>query len=173
MGLSRRNFWGLAALAACIPFRPSLASGVADDRNNKWHRIRVAPGVDSFADLKKWVEDLPNEQRRGSPTAVCKETGQEYTELFVYGLARPGDEAVVERDVATQMQQKICRALTDRVNSTIYWRIPLEWEIDQRALVVEYREDGPDLDFVTNERCVTDKNWMRVAAYCRLALGKE
>ena len=54
----------------------------------------------------------------------------------------------------------------------IYWRVPLEWETRPTGVIISYAEDGDKVDHVTDKRCFKDENWVRVAAYCRLAVGK-
>lgn len=56
----------------------------------------------------------------------------------------------------------------ERREGRIHWRIPLETEISAHEVVVKYDESGPDIDSLVARRCVKDKNWMSVKAYCRL-----
>lgn len=134
--------------------------------------IRMASGADSFKSLQAWVDTLPR-QKTGSPTAICAQTGEKYVELFVRALFRPGDEKVIERQLASQMQQHICSQFTDRRDGTIYWRIPLEWETRTAPQVIDVRDDGPDIDFVTNLRCVMDHNWLCMKVYCLMTVSPD
>jgi len=128
--------------------------------------------VDTFSDLNKWIVGLPNEQFDGTTGAVCEQTGGEYTELFETHFARSGDENVAERAVARRMQRAI-RDFIGGSSAPIFWRKCLEHQIHSTSQVVVYAEDGPDIDFYTDRRCVKDHNWKRAAAYCRLAIAKE
>ena len=127
--------------------------------------MRVFVDFDNFSGLKKWLAELPN-QTVGDPTAIC-ETGEPYIEFQESALARPGDVEVIEREVARRMGRRLGEYLDPR-KGRIYWRIPFESDIDQTNVVVRYDENGPDLDPVLDRKCVMDKNWRRITAYCRL-----
>ncbi len=135
------------------------------------HTIRFPNGASTFEELKEWISGLPNRQANGSPTNICSQTGDEYVEVFSRHAARPGDEKYAEKMVVEDMQRQICKLFTDRLHGTIYWRVPLETQIQKWSRVKEYREDGPDVDFLTDRRCVMDRNWKAVKAYCRLTVG--
>lgn len=105
--------------------------------------------VKSFDELKDWLDKLPNPQAPGTPAMICGQTGGEYTELLSDGLARPGDEIVVEERVAADMMRQIKNMVTSP-EIPVYWRVPLEWEV----------------------RALGSEDWIRVAAYCRIAVGK-
>lgn len=124
----------------------------------------------TFESLKVWFDSMPD-QRMGRAASLC-ETGDTYTEFFAKGLARPGDEMVVEVEVAEQMYRTLVSHFANK-RGRIYIRIPLEWEIKPHSVVVRLDENGPDIDFTTNEKCVMDHNWRRVACYCRLFRAAE
>lgn len=121
--------------------------------------------VSGFKELADRLKGLPD-QTIGLPCHVC-ETGEPYQEFFSFGLARPDDVAVVERAVAGDMSKRLDEYLNSR-GGRIYWRIPFEWEITQKPVVVRYDENGPDKDPVMDRKCVMDKNWLKVACYCRV-----
>lgn len=53
----------------------------------------------------------------------------------------------------------------------VYWRCPFDADIQDWNRVVEYRDDGPDKDFITDRRCVMDRSRVLVKAYCLLVVG--
>lgn len=166
---SRRKW---LSVFACLPGLAFLSTPVQATAN-RWVRIRMPSGASTFAELEVWLDKLPNRQEKGSPTAVCGQTGEKYVELRSRHWARPGDEAFAERAVVAEMQRGICELFTDRVNGVVYWRIPLETEIIARPQIVAYREDGLDFDLIFDRRCVKDHNWIEVSGYCRLAVSKD
>lgn len=117
-------------------------------------------GFEGFADLKKWLE--------AKPSVKGEVHARQYTEVFAAHLARPGDEKFAERMVAGLMAYQIERM----GRGLIHWRIPFESEIKDDPQIIEYCEDGPDLDFATNKRCRKDHNWKSIKGYCRLAVEK-
>ena len=151
-------------------------------------------GVRNFSDLKKWVDSLPVKQVDGTPTAICGETGEKYTVRLFGGLARPGTEHLLEESLAVQMQNAISKAIEyaipyDMENGkwatpnnnvrpksakiedvTIYWRERLESGRDNYPVVTAYSEDGPDFDFLTDRRCMMDREWRKIGIYCRFTV---
>jgi hypothetical protein len=121
--------------------------------------------VHSFAELKKIADGL-DDQTTGEPNAIC-EIGTPYIEFLHKGLARPGDEAIIERVVVGAMVRALNVYLGDK-HGTIYWRERLEMDVGPYGVVLRYDNNGPDIDEVTNRRCVKDKNWVRIGIYCRL-----
>lgn len=120
---------------------------------------------DSFASLKDALDKLPD-QVTGLPASVS-DVGEEYVQFFESALSRPDDVAVIERAVANRMWRSMNDYLSRR-EGRIYWRIPFETDIDDHAVVLRYDDNGPDMDFLTNRKCYTDKSWKRVACYARL-----
>lgn len=118
----------------------------------------------SFEDLRRWLASIPN-QSRG--TGITSMNGRPYIEFSQMGIARPGDEAMVERVVAQTMQHTLVAYFSLRPGH-LYWRLPLETDISAWSIITRYDDEGPDQDWITNRRCHVDKNWLRVAAYCRL-----
>jgi hypothetical protein len=121
--------------------------------------------ITGFESLHHWVKQLPD-QTMGDPCAICQ-MGEPYVELLEQALSRPDDIAVIEIEVARKMLQRMATYLEDK-SGRIYWRIPLETVIESHQVVVRYDANGPDIDFITDRKCFVDKNWKRVAAYCRL-----
>lgn len=157
----------------------SLPAKAGNPEDLRWTALAPRAPVSTFAELNEWLKSLPNEQFFDERTAICRRTGKEHRELFVSQLARPDDVKTAEREAVYRMQNLICAELAVRSFKPvpysprpIYWRIPLEWEVQDRPQVVEYREDGPDMDFMTNQRCVMDHNWKAVKAYCRFSVGE-
>lgn len=127
----------------------------------------------SLAELKAAINLLPNKQILAKPQGICEATGEEFKEIYVRHICRPGDEVFAERHVAQQMGWRIGELFTDRIYGTIYWRIPLEWEIVSAPQIVRYCEDGPDIDYVMDKRCLKDHTFRAIKAYCRLTVGKN
>lgn len=119
----------------------------------------------SFGELKTYLAGLSN-QVVGAAASVC-ETGEPYVEFFEVGLARPADVEIIERLVAGRMGVHLQEYLGGR-SGRIYWRIPFESEVTEYPIVARYDDNGPDRDVVTDRKCVFDRNWRRVACYCRL-----
>lgn len=167
MMFSRR--W-LLSLIGTLPFVGTAAKA---ETWHKWYpadfRNKTIPVTSvyasSFAELEAKLDALPNQQL-GSPTAVCKETGEEYETITISAWARPGDEAFIEKAVANQMSTRISTAMNGRIG-TIYWRSCFEASIRQSSQVLSYDDSGPDIDFLTDKRCHMDHNWVAVGAYIR------
>jgi hypothetical protein len=129
------------------------------------HPFAAFPDCNDFASLKAHLAQWPD-QAIGLASAVC-EAGEKYVEFFEVALARPDDVEVIERLVAQRMSERLRDYLSPR-HGRIYWRIPFESEISEWSVVSRYDENGPDRDELTDRKCVKDKNWRRVACYCRL-----
>lgn len=124
----------------------------------------------TFAALKADLENIDG-QNIGRPGPTC-ETGDPYVEFYASAYARPGDEALMEATVAEEMQLRLGRYFSEGRYGCLYWRMPLEWEIAPHSIVIQLDENGPDIDFITGQRCVKDHNWIKIAAYCRLFRAK-
>lgn len=168
--MNRRNFTiSLWASAAALLGLGRAASAVPSDSPYENYFTWAVQDVESFADLKAKLDALPN-QCLGLSQRVC-ETGEKYLEIFEAAFARPGDVAVVERQVAASMARRISAAMEGRPGK-IHWRVPFESEITDTQVVVRYDANGPDVDFITNQRCYVDKNWKRVGAYVRFTKAR-
>lgn len=121
--------------------------------------------MQSFADVEKWLTDLPNQQD-GLAGPLC-EAGEPYQEFYATGLARPGDENAVEEHVASHMHRQLATYFEDR-KGRIYWRKRFETDDSPRGVIIRFDENGSDTDFETGRKCVKDNNWRRLACYCRL-----
>lgn len=124
-----------------------------------------AQKLSGFKELKAKLDALPN-QTVGSPSAIC-ETGEPYVEFSEFALARPHDIAVVESYTASRLGCRVLDYFQSR-GGRIFWRVPLEWAVDDLPQVVRFDENGPDKDFATGRLCVLDKNWKAVKGYCRV-----
>jgi len=120
---------------------------------------------DSFISLKNYLDGI-NDQKMGDPCVVC-ETGETYKEFSEKRLCRPADIEIAESECAAAMRKRLDNYFSER-QGRLYWRIPFEYERAPTAVVIRFDIDGPDLDFLTNRKCVTDKNWIQVQCYCRL-----
>ena len=160
--MKRRTF--LAASTALISSGALPAPSVA------------AVSVYKFKDFQNWLASLAVKQVDGSPTAVCINTGQTYVTFSFNALVRPGEENAGESSVTVKMRQAIAQAITawpsDRT-VTIYWRERPSMEVADRSIILEYCDDGPDVDPITLQRCVMDHNWRTVQAYCRLTVDAK
>lgn len=126
-------------------------------------------GMLTFAELDHALNTIPD-QTDGDSCAVSQ-IGEHYVEFLSVHIARPGDEKLVEQFVVSDMVRQLNSYFRDR-SGTTYWRTRLETEIKPYDVVVRFDRNGPDLDFVTDQRCLKDKNWVRIAAYCRLVRAR-
>ena len=122
-------------------------------------------GITSFDELTRELNGLPD-QTVGRAYAIS-DIGEPYVEFLAICLARPGDEKIIETVVVAEMCKKL-DAYFEGKSGRIYWRIPFETDVTPHEVVLRLDVNGPDLDFATGSKCVKDKNWIRVAAYCRL-----
>lgn len=127
--------------------------------------MRDCPAVSTFAEVEVWLKNLPN-QMMGISTAICQ-TGEPYVEFLESALVRPSDVKVVEAFVANKITQRLS-SYFDNKSGIIYWRTPFEFAYNPLPQVVRYDESGPDVDFVTDRKCVMDTEWIKVAGYCRV-----
>lgn len=143
-----------------------------------YHLRQSCSEVGSFKELhERIVLNFPTET--GSPSAFCEQTGDDYKEILVRMLSRQRDVKLIERKAASEMGRQLETLFYSKqgtvhypVRGKIYWRCPLEWEISRAPQIVRLSEDGPDIDFITNQRCYMDHDWMAVKAYCRLSVSK-
>lgn len=125
-----------------------------------------------FNQMMNAINSKPFKQITGIPSS-CDANGNKYVELMCKALARPGDEKEVEAfacgNVLQQFEQMTRHTLA--ASSVIHWRVRPEIEVLPTGRVIEYREDGPDRDFLTDKRCVMDKNWVGISVYMRLTIS--
>ena len=122
-------------------------------------------GFGSFDELVRALNHIPN-QTMGCPSAIS-DIGEQYEVFRVVALARPGDEKTIEQMVVKEMCEKLDQYFEGK-SGRIYWRTPLETETVQHDVVLRLDVNGPDIDFITNLKCVMDKNWRKITGYCRL-----
>ena len=124
----------------------------------------------TFADMEKWLALFP---QNDGPKKPIDENGNEYIEISCCFPCRntPFDKLVAERQAVAYAWQSLfdigCRSPATAILS---WRTRPELEVAAVPQVVEYRDDGPDVDYVSDRRCVYDRNWMMVKVYCRLSV---
>lgn len=160
----RRQLLGLLGM---LPFT-GKAMALSRTQQELW-----LGNCDSLECLKSALERLPNKQVLAKPIWYCEETGEAFREVYAWQIFRPGDEIYAERAVAKMMKFRIQEIFTDRVHGTIYWRMPLEWEISSSPQVIRYCDDGPDYDAMIDRKCQMDHNFKVLKAYCRLAVGRN
>lgn len=119
----------------------------------------------SFDSIGHWLKHL-DDQTTGLACHVSN-AGEPYVEFIAQALSRPSDVEIIERQVATQFHAQLSSYLDAR-GGTIYWRIPFEFVIEEAAVVARYDINGPDKDFMTDRACFLDKDWKRIACYCRV-----
>lgn len=156
--LTRRSLIPVCAVAVALPAQ-------AETRTFK---IRIIP-ASTYKELLEHISAWPNKQMDGSSEAYPR-PGLPYTEVSTRSMVRPGDELVGEQVVIQGMCRQIEALFVDKTDGVVHWRIRPEFEIYKSNVISEYREDGPDLDVLTDRRCVMDHNWSLVAAYARLAV---
>ena len=126
-------------------------------------------GLTSLDALRGALMVMPD-QTMGIPYSVS-DIGEPYVAIFSKSLARPGDEKIIEHLVVTDMCEKLDTYFEDKVGR-IFWRVPFETDVKPYEVVMRFDVNGPDVDFITGQQCVKDKNWVRIAAYCRLVRSK-
>jgi hypothetical protein len=126
--------------------------------------------VRSIAELRAVLDELPD-QTMGDRSAVSQ-IGKPYIEFLNMGLARPGDEAVIEREVVGAMVRSLNGYLNDK-SGTIYWRTRLEVDVTPWYVILYYDNNGPDINALTDRKCVKDSKWVRIALYCRLVRAES
>ena len=119
----------------------------------------------SFDDLTRALNEMPD-QTDGLPCAIS-DIGEPYVAFSAKGIARPGDEKIVERLVVAEMCEKLDQYFADK-KGRIYWRTRLEIDREPHHVIQRMDANGLDEDFITGQKCVMDKNWRKIHAYCRL-----
>lgn len=131
-----------------------------------WVPITLLPLVKTFKELEAALAGLPD-QCIGRPMAFC-ENGLAYVTVHESALARPADVATIEAKVVDRMASRLTTALGG-AEGRIYWRNPLEWDIEDTYVIERFADDGDFVDFLTDRRCFVDRNWKRVTGYARLS----
>ena len=114
--------------------------------------------------LKGW-------RQSDGPAATLNSAGEKYIE-FGCGLhAREQDVDIIMSVACTKLANAIHTLAARYTPQThaIEWRKRPECAVGDYPLVVEYRDDGPDMDFVTDRRCVMDKGFKLVKTYARIS----
>lgn len=127
----------------------------------------------TFKQVKEWLESQSG-YVDGMPTSVC-ETGQPYQEFSLFGYARPGDEPIIEAQLAERLFSDLCSHIGSgpSLKKYIYVRIPLEWNISQWPLVIRYDPEGPDFDRANEKKCYMDHEWISIRCYVRLVASDK
>ncbi len=126
-------------------------------------------GMMSVAELHAALNNIPD-QTTGDPCAIS-DIGEPYVAFRSSAIARPGDEALVERYVVAAMVQQL-NDYFDGKAGRVYWRERLEFDVGPHEVVLRMDVNGPDKDFLTDQPCVMDKNWVRLCLYCRLVRAR-
>ena len=119
--------------------------------------------------LKKWMETA---HPRQVPWGVKEIPGS--TGAFQIGVGvrhKPQDLDEATGLLCDYLKQWMSGFFFGAANQTVYWRIPLEICVFNDARVIEYRADGPDVDPLTDRRCILDRSHNIVKAYFRVAVG--
>jgi hypothetical protein len=114
----------------------------------------------------EWVNSLP--YQTDGKKATLSETGEPYVEMFSIVPCRPDDVKVAERVVATVFARQLWSYLSSKSDGAIYWRVRPEFGVWPHQEVVSFDDAAPDYDAWTGKRCVMDRNWVIVKAYCRV-----
>ena len=129
--------------------------------------------VKSFDGLMAWISRLPNPQEDGEPKFCDSRVGSPYTELRCIVPYRREDseggklaEAFAAQAIALQISQMLRESDTSR----ILWREHPETDVWDWDRPIEYRDDGPDYDPLSDKRCVMNKDWALRKVYARLAV---
>lgn len=125
-----------------------------------------------FNRLMNAINSKPFKQITGIPSPFDA-NGNEYVELMCKALARPGDEKEVESFVCVNVLQQFEQMTRHTLaSSVIHWRVRPEIKVRPIERVIEYREDGPDWDVLTDKLCIMDKNWVGISVYMRLTVSE-
>ena len=101
----------------------------------------------------------------------CVETEYRHPKTDEYGYAircndDPESIAIATDVLVRHMQELITRSRRVAGDRTLVWKT--KPEIDTwRGEIAEYRDDGPDIDQVTDKRCVLDRTVVYVKSYAR------
>ena len=122
----------------------------------------------TLTEIKTWLATFPD-QCLGLPKGESN-TGEPYHELMVKAPYRADDlvgETLAKETVCEMFFANLHSYLKSRTG-TIYWRIPIEEDTQYKFVVLRYDPEGPDKDFITDQRCHLDKNWRMYVLYCRV-----
>lgn len=152
---------------------PMRVSSLAEARvaMSDMHEGRtVAEALVTLKDVEKWIGEAHPNQR-----AITFKEMDRATSIREVGFAvrhKPDDI-----DAATDVLLRHTKSWLDGFflaakGLPVYWRTPLEVEVIQDNRIVEYRDDGPDTDPLTDRRCVMDRSLNVVKCYMRVGVGK-
>lgn len=117
-----------------------------------------------FAPVMEWLRSF-KDQVNGKAGPLT-ENGGKYVEFFSSQLYRPSDLLFATRNCAHLTRLTLDGYFSGK-SGAIHWRIPLEWDSYPAPQVIKYDPNGPDKDFVTDQNCVMDHDWMVVKSYAR------
>jgi hypothetical protein len=132
-----------------------------------WKRGDVSqPPLMTWEDFQGWLIERPERQHDWTMRLV----GSALTNEVALGVKCKDDpeQIAVATDSLLRTFQAFLMGHFAATEGDIYWRV--RPEIDTwRGELVEYREDGPDVDPVTDRRCVIDRTTLFIKVYARLA----
>lgn len=117
----------------------------------------------TFEQTKDWLDSLPAKTMEAGVYANDERV------VFGYGLIcrnEPFDIELAVADICGQFRGDFLAYLNAR-EGELYWCDPFEWDTWADPVITEYRDDGPDLDPITDRRCVRDKRFVAVKCYAR------
>lgn len=127
--------------------------------------------INNFDDLQRELSKLVPKQE--SSDRIEDPNGVPHKQISVRLLSRKADVPLMVSHVCRSMFEKIEQFVQNRQGivgtGTLYWRVPVEVEAMPFAIIVEYKEDGPDFDDTRDYACVKDHEWFVVAGYARLS----
>lgn len=126
----------------------------------------------SVSELERALNELPDQTDGDSHHPAISQAGEPYVSFLACGVARPGDEKIVERYVVQDMARRLNQYFDDK-SGRIYWRERFTYEIRDHSVILRLDANGPDRDVITGEACVMDKNWRIWKMYSRVFRAKH
>lgn len=84
-------------------------------------------------------------------------------------LARPADEAILTTLAVRLLHANILDFLSQhKEGGEIHWKQYPAIQVMETKIVRDFREDGPEIDYLTKKRCVTDNDWLCIHASAQL-----
>lgn len=124
----------------------------------------------SIEEINKSLVSMRWKQADG-PKMYLNSIGEQYVECGWSFPAREADVPMLEILACKRLADSILHLASKFSPEThsIEWRKRPECAVSDYPLVVEYRPDGPDMDYVTDRQCVMDKDFKLVKTYARLS----
>jgi len=130
----------------------------------------VAERLLTVDDLKKWIDQAHPDQRE-----IKFDKMNLVMSMREIGFAvrhKPDDVDAATDALLRHAQSWLDGFFLAAHGRVVYWRTPLEVDVIQHNRVVEYKDDGPDYDPLTDRKCVMDRSMNAVKCYMRVGVGR-